>query len=59
MAPMKFDLVINLTTAKAPGRVTSHIESRHHAVRRWAQAKPILVIGFEEARQKWLATTKL
>jgi hypothetical protein len=48
----------NFMERVTPERVASHVERRREAVRRWAQANPLLVARFEEARQKWLATKR-
>jgi hypothetical protein len=44
----------NFMERMTPERVTSHVESRRQAVRRWAQANPSFVARFEDARQRWL-----
>jgi hypothetical protein len=41
-----------------PERMASYVEQRRAAVRRRAQAKPMLVAQFEDARRKWLAAEK-
>jgi hypothetical protein len=48
----------NFMERLTPERVASYIERRRAAVKHWAQANPMFVAQFEDARRKWLAAEK-